>query len=389
MTEENTEKSKQKNKRKKRLRGTGSIYRRSDGRYAGEITLEDGKRKQVYGKSETEVQKKIDQIVYEQKQGLLATGPRQTLKDYIERWLEEVHKPVVRLSTYARHRHTVYKHIIPVLGHIELKKITPEHVQKFYNEKGREGLASSSIRNIHSVLSNAFKNAVRWKLIPQNVCSLVTLPPLKKRKNQTLTKEQIIKLLDVAKEHNMGPFIRLALMSGMRHGEMLALQWSDIDFESGILSIQHNVYRVSGYGYLEGDPKTESSKRQIILPKFVATSLMLHRERQQEIRKAAGSKWKEKDLVFCTRNGTFISQDRNLGRFRKVLEEAGLPTTMRIHDLRHNVATFLIKVMKYPPNFVQELLGHSDLATTLGIYTHTDPEDLRKMMEGLNDLFGG
>jgi integrase len=91
-----------------------------------------------------------------------------------------------------------------MLGRIELKKITPERVQKFYNDKGREGLASGSVRNIHSVLTNALKNAVRWKLIPQNVCSLVTLPSSKKRKNQVLIKEQIIKLIAVAKEHDMG-----------------------------------------------------------------------------------------------------------------------------------------------------------------------------------------
>lgn len=108
-------------------------------------------------------------------------------------------------------------------------------------------------------------------------------------------------------------------------------------------------------------------------------------------REKAGDKWKDKDLIFCTRTGGYLDDGDNLARFRRVLQEAGIPgwETMRVHDLRHNVATFLINVLKYPPTMVQALLGHSDIAITLGMYVETDPETLRAMMDDLNTLFGG
>jgi integrase len=140
----------------------------------------------------------------------------------------------------------------------------------------------------------------------------------------------------------------------MRHGEMLALQWEDINFETRCLYVCHNVYRVGGHGHLEGDPKTATSKRRIILPRFVVDALKEHQTRQEEQRKAAGVTWQGKNLVFCNK-----------------------------------VATFLIEVLKYPPTVVQLLLGHSDISTTLGIYTHTDLSMLQSMMDDLDGRFGG
>src|SRR5262249_2235887 len=156
--------------------------------------------------------------------------------------------------------------------------------------------------NIHGVLHGALDNAVKWKLIPQNVCDRVSRPPVKKRKSQVLTKGQILRLVDIANAHEeMGPFIKLGLISGMRHGEMLALRWADIDFETDILSVVHNVTRPGlGYGPVEGDPKTEDGIRKIILPQFVADALQVHRERQHVQKEKMGDKWKDKDLVFCT-----------------------------------------------------------------------------------------
>ncbi len=378
--------------RKRRIKGEGAVYKRkSDGRWVGSFIVEEtGKRKYIYAKTEGEALEKLKKAMREQEQGILATGPNQKLKDYLEHWLEEVARPQIYITTYTNYRRHVRSHIVPALGHMELRKLTPQQVQKFYTDKGKQGLSSKTIRCIHSTLHSALDNAVKWQLISQNVCDKVSLPKVQKRESQILTSEQIKKLIEVANTHDMGPFIKLGLMSGMRHGEMLGLRWVDIDFETNILSVTHSLARVhlAGHGFLEGKPKTEDSTRKIILPQFVANALKAHKERQQEKQQKVGDRWENKGLVFCTRTGGYVNSDLNLKRFRKVLKEAGLPETMRVHDLRHNVATFLINVMKYPPNFVQALLGHSDIAITLGLYVETDPEVLRGMMDDLNNLFG-
>ena len=135
----------------------------------------------------------------------------------------------------------------------------------------------------------------------------VALPKIQKRKKQILTKEQILKLVEVANAHDMGAFIKLGLMSGMRHGEMLALRWADIDFEVGTLSVRHNsCLRVPGHGFIEGDPKTEAGIRVIILPQFVSDALKAHKERQQVQKELASIKWKENDLVFCSSSGGYL-----------------------------------------------------------------------------------
>jgi integrase len=379
--------------RKRRIKGEGAVYqRKSDGRWVGSFLVEEtGKRKYIYARTEGEALDKLKKALREQEQGILASGPNRKLKDYLEDWFENVHKSEIYVTTYITQRRLVYKHLIPALGHVPLRKLNPQQVQRFYTDKGNEGLSAGYIKNMHTLLHSALENAVKWQLVAQNVCDQVSHPTVKKRKSQILTREQILKLVDVANANEMGPFIKLALMTGMRHGEMLSLQWSDIDWSANVLSVKRNVAhpRAKGYGFIEGDPKTEDGIRKIVLPQFVADALQVHCERQEIQREHVGEQWQNKDLVFCTRTGGYIDSENNLKRFRRILKESGLPETMRVHDLRHNVATFLINVLKYPPTMVQALLGHSDIAITLGMYVETDPETLRGMMDDLDTLFGG
>jgi integrase len=386
-------------RRQRGIKGAGSVYqRKSDKRWTGSFKLEGmARRKYVYAPVDNNTERAaydlLQKAMREQEQGL-ATGKDQKLGDYLQDWFENVHKGKVYVTSYITQRRIVYKHLIPALGHVQLRKLTPQQVQKFMTDKGNDGLSAAYIRSMHALLHGALDNAAKWKLVQENVCDQASPPSSKKRKSQILTKEQILRLVDAANANAMGPFIKLALMSGMRHGEMLSLRWSDIDFQTNVLEIKRNVAhpRVKGYGFIEGDPKTDDGIRKIILPQFVADALQVHREGQEAQRECAGETWQDKDLVFCTHTGGYIDSGNNLRRFRRVLREAGLPEamckTMRVHDLRHNVATFLINVLKYPPTMVQALLGHSDIAITLGMYVETDPETLRAMMDDLNALFG-
>src|SRR6266702_6012538 len=270
----------------RRGHGEGSIARRKDGRYQAAITLENHERKYFYGKSRKEVQDKLNKALYEQKQGTLATGPQQTLKVYLERWVEQVCKLTVKPNTYKGYRSAVYRHLIPSLGHIKLQKLTVEHLQAFFAQK-QERLKPRTLVVIRAALNGALSNAVKWGLVGRNVASLVVLPHVERYEGQILTVDQAHKLLEAARGSRLDVLLLVALTTGMRRGELLSLRWSDVDFERGVLQVRRTLSRVSGMGYVECEPKTKAGRRKIMLTQVVLDALKEHEVRQQQARTKA------------------------------------------------------------------------------------------------------
>jgi len=369
----------------RRGHGEGSIYQRSDGRWAASITLEGRKRKTLYGKTRKEVQEKLRVAQNEQKQRLLTLGPQQMLKQYLEYWLEEVHRPTIRVGSYVGYRRVLDNHLIPILGHIQLQKLTPQDVQSLYTQKLKEGLSSRTLRTTHAILHKALDDAVRWKFVAQNMCDLVSPPRLTKHEIQTLTQEQARKLLEVARGHRLEALLTVAVATGMRRGELLGLRWQDIDVANKSLYIRRTVNQYPSFGYVENEPKTARSRRKIILPEFVLDALERHRAHQSVIRLKAGSAWHERGLVFCNTLGDYQNTQYLGMLFRALLKEAGLPR-IRFHDLRHSAATLLLS-MGVHPKVVQELLGHSNISMTMDTYSHVLPSMQQEAMDKLNDLF--
>jgi integrase len=369
----------------KRGHGEGSIYQRKDGRWAASITLENHKRKTFYGKTRKEVQEKLRVALNEQKQGILSTGPQQSMKQFLELWLEEVHKPTIRIGTYKGYRRYLDKHIFPALGHIPVQKLTPQKVQAFYARKQQEGLSAKSVNNIHGMLHKALEHAVRWGLAPRNVCDAVSLPKQTRRDIQPLTQKQARQLLVSAQGHKLAGLLTLAITTGMREGELLALKWLDINFDARSLHIQHSMGYIPGQGYLEFEPKTSKGRRKIVLPPLVCEALKQHRTRQLEACLKAGTRWQDHDLVFCNMYGGYLDPAHLRQRFDKLLKDAGLPD-VRFHDLRHSAATILLS-MGVPAKVVQEILGHSQISMTMDIYSHVLPDMQQEAMGKMNDLF--
>lgn len=334
--------------------GEGSIYRRKDGRWAASITLENHRRKTYYSKTRKEVQEKLNAALHEQKQGTLATGKQQTLAQYLQHWLEEVHKPTIRLSSYDKYRKLLGRHILPELGHLQVQKLGAQQVQALYSRKLKGDLSPSTIHVIHAILHKALENAVRWGLVARNVCDLVSPPHLEHHEIQPLTIKQAKQLLGHARGHRLEVLLTLAITTGMRRGEFIGLHWNDINFEEKSLSIHRTVDRISGHGYVESEPKTKRSRRRIMLPSFVVLALQEQRTRQAEVRLKAGETWQENDLVFSNNHGGFLHPTHMYVAFQKLLKDAGLPP-MRFHDLRHSAATILV-AMGINIKIVQELL---------------------------------
>ena len=369
----------------RRGHGEGSIYRRKDGRYVAAITLENRKRKTFYGKTRKEVQDKLNTALHEHKQGMLATGPQQLLKVYLEQWLEQVYKPSVKPNSYKHYSAVIRTHLIPSFGHIPVQKLTAAKVQAFYTQKLNEGAKPRTVIAIHAVLHRALEDAVKWGLVPRNVTKLVSLPHAERYEAQTLTVEQASRLLETARGSRIEALLLVAITTGMRRGELLALHWDDVDLEKGVLYVRRTMSKIVGYGYKESEPKTRTGRRKVVLPGVAMEALKEHRLRQDQARLEAGEKWHERGIVFSNKYGGFFDPDRLLLIFDKVLREAGLPH-MRFHDLRHSAATILL-MSGVHPKVVQERLGHSTIAMTLDVYSHVLPSIQQEAADKMDDLF--
>lgn len=198
----------------KRKHGEGSVFQRKDGRWVAQIVLENGQKRPRYFKTEKAAQVALRKMPHEKEQGTLITGPQQTLKAYLEQWLEQEYKlSTIRTSTYNMYRIVINKHIVPVLGHIQLQRLMPQQVRAFYVIKLDEGLSSIRVKAFHAVLHRALENAVKWNLVAKNVCDLVTSPVPQRREMQTLTHEQVQCLLQAA--HLEEDFKRLLESAGL------------------------------------------------------------------------------------------------------------------------------------------------------------------------------
>jgi integrase len=370
----------------RRKHDEGSIFQRKDGRYVAQVRLENGKKKQRYFQTEKEANQALRKMLNEKEQGTLPTGPNQTLKVYLEQWIEQVYKlSVIRTGTYYTYRSIINKHIIPTLGHVPLQKLTPQRIQAFYTKKLDEGLSAKTVSHFHTVLHKALEQAVKWNLMARNVCDLVTPPTSKRHEMKPLTPEQAQRLLEVAGEHKLEALLTLAVTTGMRRGELLALHWQDIDFSEGCLYVRRTISRIGKFGLVVSEPKTEKSKRKIALPLIVLVVLKQQQEHRLAMREKAGAEWKESDIVFCNRHGGYIEPANLFTDFKRLLKLAELPN-IRFHDLRHSAASFLAKLNVHP-KIVQELLGHSNISTTLDIYSHMFPSTHQEAMGKLDDLF--
>jgi integrase len=214
---------------KRRAKCEGSVYRRKDGRCIGEYDDANGKRRYVSGKTEREVRAKLRKAMSDQDEGIAFDSENLTLGLYLERWLDSI-RATVRESTYERYAILTRLHIVSVLGNVKLVKLTSLQVQALYRAKLDEGLSNGTVRNLHVILLSAFKQAVEWNLVRHNVCQMVTPPRRTQHEIKPLSKVQVRALLEAALDDPLYPLYVLAVTTGMRQAELLALAWDCVDF---------------------------------------------------------------------------------------------------------------------------------------------------------------
>lgn len=369
----------------KRGNGEGTIYKRKDGRWEGAVMLEGGKRKRVYGDTRRDVQQQLGEVVRARQQRQLISEPSQKVSDYLSHWLEDQARLKVRPRTYECYALNV-RRLTPWVGHLRLDKLGPAHLEHCYAELLDGGLSARSVEQVHAVLRIALRRAVRLGLLNQAPTALVTPPRGTRHEMQILTPEQVQTLLRVTEGHHLQPLWLVLVTSGLRLGEATGLTWGSIDLDRGTLAVRQALQRQRGKGLQFVEPKTSRSRRTVYLASGAVSALRQHRMRQEETYVRNGVPWSEDALVFSTQTARPLEPRNVRHSLRRALMAAKLPP-IRVHDLRHTAASYLLSLGTHP-KVVQELLGHSSVLLTLDTYSHVLPALHREVATQMDTLLG-
>ena len=336
---------------KKRANGEGNIRKRKDGRWEGRYTAgydeKTGKRliKNVLGKTQAEVKEKLAKAVAEAENVDVRRADEYTLGTWLQTWYELYAKPHLRFSTAEYYRRGIELHITPRIGDIPLKKLTGRDLQGLYKDlrehgrlreaqKGKQpGLSDSTIRGIHTMLHNALDRAVKERLIARNPADDCIPPKIPKHEMKILPPEQIKSYLTAADQRGVLPMFYLELISGLRKGELVALQWSDLDIENKTISVSKQAGRNNAGEPDITRPKTENSIRKISIPQDAVDLLVA------EHQKHPSNPW----MFPSPKTGEMYHPDSVVNIHKKILKDAGLEH-LRFHDLRHPYVKHTTKI---------------------------------------------
>jgi len=329
------------------------------------------RRKTLYGATRREVAVKLSDAVRAHREGRLIPDERATFAVFVDMWLTAA-RPSLSPGTWQRYEQYARLHSVPMLGRRPLAKIGPADLQQLYADRLAAGCSPTSVRHLHRFLHRVFDQALRWGAASRNPVTLVDPPRVARHEFRTLSPEEARALLSALHGDRLQALYVLALTTGMRQGELLALRWSDLDLPGKHLAIRGSLHRDPGGGWTIREPKTERSRRQVLLPPLAIKALERNRLRQHEERLQTGPAWEENDLVFPNQLGRPLSsQNLTQRHFHPLLQRLSLPK-IRFHDLRHTAATLLLAEGIHP-KIVSEMLGHTQVGITLDLYSHVTP----------------
>jgi integrase len=358
-------------KERRRGHGEGSIFQRKDGLWVARLVQSNGKPKSLYAKTRKEAGEKLREAQKSLDDGLSLDTGRQTVAQYLDKWLSASVKPSVKTKTYQGYESLCRTAVVPRIGRKQLAKLTTLDLQALYTELTDSGLSPRTVQHVHRVLHRAFVQAMRWHLIPRNPCDGAQKPRVPRVEMTVWTPPEADAFLIATREHRLHALYVVALTTGMRQGELLGLKWADIDWTAGTLAVHRCLQWQRGNGLVFIEPKTARSRRPVHLSQLALTALRAHKDRQAFDHRAAGEHWSASDLVFCTTEGVPLSPTNETKRFQRATAAAGLPA-IRFHDLRHTAATILL-VKGVHVKLVSEMLGHSTIVLTMDTYSHVIP----------------
>jgi len=326
--------------------------------------------------AEAELQKALQRA----SAGVFVEPSRLTFGSYlIDQWLPAI-EGSVRTSTLASYKGNITRHVIPMLGGVQLQALTAPMLTTVYRRLSEEkGLSPKTVRHVHTTIRKALSDAIKWGLVERNAASTSEPPKLVRSEMRTWTAEDVRTFLRFIEEDSLKVVFTLLCTTGMRRGEVLGLRWSDVDFDNARLRVQQTLTSVE-YQLVFGEPKTSRGRRSVPFDPTTLAVLRQHRARQNETRLLMGSDWRNKmDLVMVKPDGSPVHPDTVSDTFDRRVRACGLPK-IRLHDLRHTWATLALEA-NIPVKVVSEVLGHNSPAFTLDVYSHVTPvmmEDLAR-----------
>lgn len=378
---------------KRRGNGEGTISKRKDGNWVGQITIDiDPKtgqqhRKSIVRKTRKEVSEEIARLLSEKQSGLLVTPNKLIIESWLNHWLSVYKKSFIKPTTYDSYNNTISTHLIPTLGKLQLQKLTPSIIQKLVNDMCTNDLSPRTVQYTIYILSCALKKAVQLKYISHNPCTCIELPKHTRKPINVFTEKEMHQFITVLEEfrvettalktrhHPLYPAFLLQLMTGIRRGEVLGLTWEHIHLDQEYISIRQQLIKTST-GVLIDTPKTSTSIRDIPLPKLLVDILQNYTDNKT-------------GFVFTTSKGKPVHPRSYQRTYDMLLKRAGLiipgKKKPRIHDLRHNFATHLL-ASGVDIKTCSDLLGHADVRFTANIYTHPTMPMKRTAINTIGDM---
>jgi integrase len=319
---------------------------------------------------EKEVQRQA--ILFEEscKQGQKITAAIK-FEAYARQWFTEYAEIKLKAQTLNNY-HLAEKRVYKAIGHLRLNKVTPRHIQSFILELNEAGLAPKTIKNYVYLISSIFNHAIKMQQVSFNPCENVTIPRQEQKDKEIYTPEETQKFLNLlstadGKDLKFAVFFTLAIFSGFRRGEILGLEFKDIDMETGIINVNRASYWTKERGTYTDTPKTRTSRRSVKVPEEVIAFLKRFREYQNRQKSDLGDKWIEHDRLFTGWNGLPMNPNSPNAWFRKYSTKHGLKY-VNIHSWRHFNASILI-FKGIDLETIKNHLGHSTAITTLSIYS--------------------
>ena len=389
----------------------GSIEKRGKNSYR--LTVSEGfdlngrpmiHRKTIHGtKKEAEVE--LAKFVTEVQNGLVIDGKSLKFSEFVEVWKRDYGSKELAPTTYKRYCRMLETRILPYFGHFYINKIRPTDIMKFYDllekdtqlvrKKGNNGsktkkpLSGKTILEHHRLLRAMLHRAVYWQLIVSNPAERVQPPRAKKPKRRSYDDEQTKILLEnleklTVEDTKYKVAIILTIFTGVRLGELMGLEWQDVDFRNGIISINRSSQYLSDMGVFTKVPKTESSIREIAIPEFIISLLEEYKLWYEEQKSIYGELWTDSDRLFVQADGKPMHPSTISKWFVKYVGQIGLPV-INFHGLRHTNASLLV-AQNIDIAVISARLGHAQISTTLDFYVHPLLSHNRKAGYALENL---
>jgi integrase len=371
---------------RRRRHGEGTIYKRiekrKDGskrvRYVAEL-VKNGKRQRIYGISEAEVREKLNAVrVQSERLGRLPDADRTTVGEWLDYWLENIAKPRLEIQSVPSLERAIRLRIKPLVGDVRLRNFNHDAIERLYADLREQGVTDRLMREVHIVLSGALKRAVKRHIIAENPMDDIAPPKYHAAEKTFLSDAQAHRFIAAAMGTRLEALFLLAILRGVRQGELFALRWGDIDFPHKTLTIQRNVIMDSNRPALKDYPKTGASRRTLTLTPDLYGAL--------ERRREAAKRESRSDLVFPNENGGLLRRNNfNRRAYRAVFDRANESATeplpyIEFHNLRHTAASLMLKAGIHI-KVVSEILGHSKASITIDLYSHLIPGIQGEAME--------